>query len=78
MISLVIKLLIKLRKSQKIRHRITQKQLRMSIINKYLKQRYLSPDERQKIIDDLRLIQWYKNEMSKPNKFVRQYTKSTN
>ena len=41
------------------------------------KERYISPEERQKTIDDLRLIKQY-NATAKNNKFVRQYTKSTN
>ena len=46
---------IELRKSQKIRNRIIQKQLQMNMI-KLPKERNISPDKRQKIIDDLRLI----------------------
>ena len=42
------------------------------------KERYKSPEERLKIIDDLRLISQYNNGITKNNKFVRQYTKSTN
>ena len=38
------------------------------------KERYISPKERQKIIDNLRSVII----VSKNNKFVRQYTKSTN
>ena len=41
------------------------------------KERYISPEERQKIIDDMRLIYLYNNGILKGNKFVRQYTKST-
>ena len=45
-----------------------------TIINKYdkeiTKEGYLSPEERQKIID-LRLIEYYNNGTSKSNKFVR-------
>ena len=37
----------------------------------------ISPEETQKIIDDLKLINQYNNGISKINKFVRQYTKST-
>ena len=55
MILLVIKLLIKLQKSQKIHNRIIQKQLQMNIIKKYLK-KDISPEERQEIIDDVKLI----------------------
>ena len=36
------------------------------------KERHISPDEKQKIIDDLRSIQQYNNGISKNNKFVRQ------
>ena len=42
-------------KSQKLRNRIIQKQLQMSMIIKYLKKN-VSLEERQKNIDDLRLI----------------------
>ena len=41
------------------------------------KERYISPEERQRIIDKLRLIYKYNNGISKNNKLVRQYTKST-
>ena len=41
------------------------------------KERYVSLEERQKIIDDLRLLQQYNNGISKNNKFAKQYTKST-
>ena len=41
------------------------------------KGRYMSPDKRQDIIDDLRLKYQYNNEVSKNNKLVRKYTKST-
>ena len=54
-ISWVIKSPMKLQKSQKIRHRIIQKQLKMSMIKKYQK-KILSLEERKKIINDLRLI----------------------
>ena len=37
---------------------------------------YISSDEREEIIDDLRLTYLYNNGISKINKFVRQYTKS--
>ena len=40
------------------------------MIKKYLK-KDTSPEERQKIIDDLGLIQQYNNRISKNNKFVR-------
>ena len=52
MIWLAIKLLIKLRKSQKLHHRIIQKKIEEEI----LRQRFISPEKIQKIIDDLRLI----------------------
>ena len=42
-------------KSQKLRNRIIQKQLQMSMIIKYLNKN-ISLEERQKNIDDLRLI----------------------
>ena len=40
------------------------------------KERYISPEERQRIIDDLRLAQ-QDNGISKNSKFVRQHTRST-
>ena len=43
-----------------------------------LKERFISPEERQKIIDHLRLMQLYNNGISKNNEFFRQYTKSSN
>ena len=46
---------MELLKFQKNRHRIIQKQLQMNMIKKS-KERYISLEERQKIIDDLRLI----------------------
>ena len=55
LISWVIKSPMKLQKSQKIRHRIIKKQLKMSMIKKYQK-KILSLEERKKIINDLRLI----------------------
>ena len=39
--------------------------------------RYISPEKRQKIIDNVRLILKYKNGISNIDKFVRQYAKST-
>ena len=42
MIWLVIKLLIKLQKSQEVHHIIIQKQLQMKMIKKYLKNKYIS------------------------------------
>ena len=48
------KLLIKLQESEKLHNRVIQKQLQMSMIKKYLK-KDISPKERQKIIDNLRL-----------------------
>ena len=44
------KLLIKLRKSQKLYYKIIPKYLKIP------KERYTSPEERQEIIDELRLI----------------------
>ena len=41
------------------------------------KERYMSPEKRQDIIDDLRLKYQYNNGVSKNNKLVRKYTKST-
>ena len=55
-IQLVIKSLTKLQKHQKLHSKIIQIQLQMSMINEIPKERYISPEETQKIIDDLRLI----------------------
>ena len=52
---LVTKLLIELRKSQNVHHRIIQKQLQTNMTKKYL-MKDISPEERQKTIDDLWLI----------------------
>ena len=35
------------------------------------KKRYISPEERQQIIDELRLVKQYNNRISKNSKFVR-------
>ena len=40
------------------------------------KKRYISPEERQQIINELRLVQYYKNGITKNIKFVRQCIKS--
>ena len=54
---MVIKLLIKVQRPQKLNSRIIQKQLQMTIRKKNLKKHiYISAEENQKIIDDLRLI----------------------
>ena len=56
-ISLVIRLLIELQRFQKIHNKNIQRQLQRRMIKKYLKkERYISPEERQKIIDHLILI----------------------
>ena len=52
---LVTKLLIELLKSQNVHHRIIQKQLQTNMKKKYL-MKDISPEERQKTIDDLWLI----------------------
>ena len=41
------------------------------------KERYISPEERQQIIDELRLVWLYNNGISKNSKFVRQHIKWT-
>ena len=41
------------------------------------KKGYMSPEERQQIIDELRLVQQYNNGISKSRKFARQHIKST-
>ena len=53
---LVIKFQIKLQKSQEVHHRIIQKRLKNEHDKEITKERYISPEGRQKIIDDLRLI----------------------
>ena len=45
------------------------------IAKKILKERYISPEERQETIDEMRLI--YNNGISKNVKFVTLYTKSS-
>ena len=49
------KLLIELRKSQNVHHRIIQKQLQTNMMKKYL-MKDISPEGRQNTIDDLWLI----------------------
>ena len=66
-------MLVELQKSQELHRRTVQRQLDKEIP----KQRYISSGERQKIIDDLRLILYYNNGILKNNKLLRQYTKST-
>ena len=51
----MIELVIKLQNSQKLHNRIIQKELQMNVIKKIPKERFVSPEERQKSIDDLRL-----------------------
>ena len=41
------------------------------------KEKYISLEKRQQIIDGLRLVKQYNSGISKNNKFARQYTKST-
>ena len=41
------------------------------------KKRYMTPEERQQIIDEIRLLQQYNNGIWKSSKFVRQCIKST-
>ena len=63
-ISLVIKFLIKSRKFQKIYNKTIQRQLQFRMIKKYKRipeERYISPEKRQKIIDELILTQYYNN-----------------
>ena len=45
--------------------------------NEKPKEKYISPEKKQKIIDDLRSIQYCNNGISKNNRFFREYTKST-
>ena len=41
------------------------------------KEKHISPEKRQQIINELRLVKQYNSGISKNNKFARQYTKST-
>ena len=41
------------------------------MVKKIPNKRYTLPEEKQKIIDDLRLIQQYNNGISKSNKFFK-------
>ena len=52
---LIIKLVVKSQKPPKICKKIIQRQLQMRLIKKVLKERYISPEKIQGIIDDLRL-----------------------
>ena len=52
----MVKLLIEQRKLQKSHKKIIQTEFQMIIIKKIPKERYISRKERQKIIDNLRLI----------------------
>ena len=52
---MVIELLITLQGFQKINNKIIQRQLQMSMIKKIPKEGYVSPEERQEIIDELSL-----------------------
>ena len=52
----VIKLLIELRKSQKLHKEIIQKQFINDHDKEIPKERYISSEERQKIIEDLRFV----------------------
>ena len=50
-----MKLLIKLQNFKKIQDKSIQKQSQIYMIKKYVKNQYVSPEERQEIIDKLRL-----------------------
>ena len=68
---------VELQNFQKIHNKIIQKQLQMRMLKKFLeKDTYLQ--KKDKVVDNLRLISQYNNEISKSNKFVRQCSKSTN
>ena len=41
------------------------------------KEKHISPEKRQQIVNELRLVKQYNSGISKNNKFARQYTKST-
>ena len=61
----------------KIADKITAKPLNKDeVINGIPKERYISPKERQKIIDELKLAK-YNNGIPKNSEFNRQYIKST-
>ena len=59
--------------SEKFRNEMIKKYLKKIYIYIYI---YIYPEEKQKVIDDLTLTQYYSG-ISKNNKFVRYYTKST-
>ena len=69
MVWLTIKLLIELQKSQKLCIRIIQKELQINMIK--------IREERQKIMDGVRLIWQYKNGIPINNNFAGQYAKPT-
>ena len=45
---------------------------KVDVVRATLKKRYISPEERHQLIDELRLVQQYNNGISKNSKFLRQ------
>ena len=72
-------MLIKLQKRHNVHHKNNLEIFEGETENKKIpkpKERYISPEKTQQIIDDLRLIQC-NNGISKTNKSARQWAKST-
>ena len=65
---LVVKLLIKLQKFQKIHNKMIQTQLQMRIIKKYLN-KDMCLQKKDKIVDEMRLINLLDNTPNQPTKF---------
>ena len=61
----------KITKAQKSSQQVNSETLTNEHDKEILKERSLSPEERQWFINNLRLIKWYNNETSKNNEFVR-------
>ena len=62
---------VELQKPQELPQMIVQKQSKVSIIKQNTKERFMSPEERQKFVNDLRLIYKNNNGRSKSDKFLR-------
>ena len=62
---------VELQKPQELPQIIVQKQSKVSIIKQNTKERFMSPEERQKFVNDLRLIYKNNNGRSKSDKFLR-------
>ena len=61
----------KITKAQKSSQQVNSETVTNEHDKEILKERSLSPEERQWFINNLRLIKWYNNETSKNNEFVR-------